>query len=375
MKQRLYFLAVRFFYVLIGLLCLNAFVLHGAGDVAPPAGPAARTLDIYWIDMEGGSGTLIVTPAGESILVDTGNPAGTNTLDSSAARIHAAAVAAGVGKIDYLITTHFHTDHYGGAADLAKLMPIGVVLDNGIPDHDPDGVTNNNQRFLKSIQPYREFKADQRQLIRPGQVLPLKQSGRGAPLTFSFVGTRQQFPVPGSAPTNAICSGGVEHAADTSDNGNSAVMLLKFGPFKFFDGADLTWNLEARLVCPSNLVGTVDVYQVDHHGLNLSNNPLLVRSLSPTVSVMGNGSRKGAHAETLATLRSVPSLQTMWQLHRNTLGGKEVNTDPEYIANLPAKCDGNYIKCSVDPSGKSYTISIPATGVSKTYATVLDRPY
>jgi hypothetical protein len=117
-------------------------------------------------------------------------------------------------------------------------------------------------------------------------------------------------------------------------------MLLKFGSFKFFDGADLTWNLEARLVCPSNLVGTVDVYQVDHHGLNLSNNPLLVRSLSPTVSVMGNGWRKGAHAETLATLRSVPSLQTMWQLHRNTLGGKEVNTDPEYIANLPAKCDG-----------------------------------
>jgi hypothetical protein len=90
---------------------------------------------------------------------------------------------------------------------------------------------------------------------------------------------------------------------------------------------------------------------------------------------MGNGWRKGAHAETLATLRSVPSLQTMWQLHRNTLGGKEVNTDPEYIANLPAKCAGNYIKCSVDPSGKSYTISIPATGVSKTYATALDRPY
>ena len=375
MKQRFYFSAVRFFRVLIGWLCLNASLLQGAGNVAPPAGQAARPLDIYWIDMEGGSGTLIVTPAGESILVDSGNPAGTNALDSSAARIHAAAVAAGVGKIDYLITTHFHTDHYGGAADLAKLMPIGVVLDNGIPDHDPDGVTNNNQRFLKSIQPYREFKADQRQLIRPGQVLPLKQSGGGAPLTFYFVGTRRQFPVPGSAPANAICSGGVEHAADTSDNGNSAVMLLKFGPFKFFDGADLTWNLEARLVCPSNLVGTVDVYQVDHHGLNLSNNPLLVRSLSPTVSVMGNGSRKGAHAETLATLRSVPSIQTMWQLHRNTLGGKEVNTDPEYIANLPVKCDGNYIKCSVDPSGKSYTISIPATGVSKTYATVLDRPY
>jgi beta-lactamase superfamily II metal-dependent hydrolase len=336
---------------------------------------AAVTLDIYWIDMEGGAGTLIVTPAGESILVDTGNPSRTNQQDSSAARIHAAAVVAGVSKIDYLILTHFHMDHFGGAADLAKLMPIGEVLDNGIPDHDPDGATNS-QRFLKSIQPYRDFKAESRQVISPGQIIPLKQSSATAPLTFYCVGARKQFlPVPSNALPNAFCSEGTEHAVDTTDNANSIVMLLKFGPFKFFLGGDLTWNMEGKLVCPSNLIGTVDLYQVDHHGLDLSNNPLLVRSLSPTVSVMSNGPRKGANPETLATLRSVPSLQTMWQIHRNTLGGSNVNTDNQYIANLPAKCEGNYIKCSVDSSGKSYTVSIPATGVSKTYATVLDRPY
>jgi hypothetical protein len=122
-------------------------------------------------------------------------------------------------------------------------------------------------------------------------------------------------------------------------------------------------------------VGTVDLYQVDHHGLNLSNNPLLVRSLSPTVSVMSNGPHKGANPETLATLRSVPSIQTMWQIHLNLLGGSKYNTDQQYIANLPEKCQGNYIKCSVEPTGKSYTVSIPATGVSKSYATVLDRAY
>jgi hypothetical protein len=162
---------------------------------------------------------------------------------------------------------------------------------------------------------------------------------------------------------------------DTTDNANSVVSLLKFGPFKFFVGGDLTWNMEGKLVCPFNPVGTVDLYQVDHHGLNLSNNPLLVRSLAPIVTVMSNGPRKGAMPETLATLRSVPSIQTMWQIHRNTLGGSNYNTDFQYIANLPVQCEGNYIKCSVDPTGKSYTVSIPATGVSKTYQTVLDRPY
>jgi beta-lactamase superfamily II metal-dependent hydrolase len=338
--------------------------------------PAAGTLDFYWIDMEGGGGTLIVTPAKESVLIDTGN-AGSAT-NSSAARIHKAAMDAGISKIDYLILTHFHTDHYGGAGDLAKLMPIGEVLDNGIPEHDSDGVTNNDARWNRSIQPYRDFKADSRMVIEPGEVIPLKQSDGAVPLSFFCVGTRKEHVTPSYVPTtvtNPVCADEVDHALDTTDNANSVVMLLKFGAFKFFDGGDLTWNMEAKLVCPFNPVGTVDLYQVDHHGLNLSNNPLLVRSLSPTVTVMSNGPHKGAMPQTLATLRSVASIKDMWQIHRNTLGGQEFNTDTNFIANMPVNCDGNYIKCSVDPSGKSYTISIPATGFSKTYATVLDRPY
>jgi beta-lactamase superfamily II metal-dependent hydrolase len=323
--------------------------------------------------MEGGAGTLIVTPAGESIIVDTGNPSSANQTDSSASRIHKAAVDAGVSKIDYLILTHFHMDHFGGAADLAKLMPIGEVLDKGIPDHDSDGVTNNDAKFARDITPYRTFKADSRAIMQLGQVIPLKQAGGAAPLSFQCVGVQKQVLVMDGGVTNGINPDLTQHAVDTTDNANSIIMLLKFGPFKFFIGGDLTWNMEGKLVCPVNYVGTVDLFQVDHHGLNLSNNPLLVRALSPTVSVMSNGPRKGADAETLATLRSVPSIQTMWQIHGNLRGTTNVNTDTNYIANLTANCQGNYIKCSVDPSGKSYTVSIPATGVSKTYATV-NRP-
>jgi beta-lactamase superfamily II metal-dependent hydrolase len=336
---------------------------------------AAGTLDIYWIDVEGGASTLIVTPAHESILVDTGWPASTPGQEGkSAARIHAVAVAAGLSKIDHLIVTHFHIDHFGGAADLAKLIPIGEVLDNGIPDHDSDGVTNNDRRFATSIQPYRDFPAERRSVIQPGQAIALKQSSDTAPLSFTCLGARQKFIAPSTTSSNAVCSESVTHPTDTTDNANSIVMLLKFGPFRFFDGGDLTWNTEAKLVCPYNIPGTVDLFQVDHHGMNLSNNPLLVKSLNPTVAIIDNGPHKGGMPQTLVTLRGVPSIQTIYQLHRNILGGAEFNTDSQDIANLPQQCEGNYIKCSVDSTGKSYTITVPATGLTKTYATVLNRP-
>ncbi len=328
-----------------------------------PGRAAEPTLDIYWIDVEGGGGTLIITPAGESILIDTGWPGA-----SSAARIHEAATNAGVSRIDYLILTHFHLDHFGGAAPLAKLMPIGTVLDNGIPEHDPDG--RNDERFLASIKPYREFPAKRRMLIQPGETLPLKQGGSAIPLSLRFMGTRRHFAhPPGLGGLNALCAGATQKQPDTSDNANSAVLLVQLGSFKFYDGADLTWNMEGEMVCPTNSIGQVDVYQVDHHGVDVSNNPLLIRSLAPTVSVMNNGARKGGAKATLATLRSVSSIQTMYQIHRDPRGGAEFNTDDQYIANLEEKCEGHYIKCSVDSSGKSYTISIPAKGFAKTYQT------
>ncbi len=330
---------------------------------APCAHAAEPTLDIYWIDVEGGGGTLIITPARQSILIDTGWPWG-----PSAARIRDAATNAGVNRIDYLILTHFHVDHFGGAAPLAALMPIGTVVENGIPDHDPDG--QDNERFLKSIKPYREFIAERRMLIQPGETLPLLQADSAIPISLRFMGARQHFVhPPGMGGPNSLCADSTRQERDTSDNANSVVSLLQFGSFKFYDGGDLTWDMEGELVCPTNSIGRVDVYQVDHHGLDISNNPLLVRSLAPTVSVMNNGPRKGGAKATVANLRSVSSIQTMYQVHKDLRGGEEFNTEEQHIANLEEKCEGNYIKCSVDPSGKSYTISIPAKGFSKTYQT------
>lgn len=346
------------------LLCsLNAcaIVARGAQKEKP--------LDIYWIDSEGGGSTLIVTPDNESVLIDTGNPGGRDP-----ARIVAVAKAAGLTKLDYVLLTHYHTDHFGGGAEIAQQLPIGTIFERGVPEGDPDGRAQSS--FQTQIKPWRDIAA-KREKLAPGVLIPLKVSNSSSMLLLRCIAADKKMIEPTEAQTktkNPLASPAPAKPIAPTDNDNSAVFMLSFNGFKFFDGGDLTWDYEGKLVVPYNVVGTVDVYQTDHHGLDVSNNPVLIQSLAPTVSVMNNGPRKGGSATAFASLATVKSLQARYQVHKSMNVPAEQNAPAEFIANLeeakPAdKCTANYIKMSVAPDGKSYTISIPANGHSRTYAT------
>ena len=338
------------FAVLTALVCLARTVL------------AEGTLDIYWVDVEGGAATLIVTPAGETILIDTGNP-GRRDPDRI---VQAVTRQAGQRQIDHLIITHYHRDHYGGAETLAAMLPIKSMYDNGMFDGMPD---NPGKAYF-------ELKTEKRLVINPGDKLPLKQAAGSQPVKLTCLGTRKSFiDASADAADNAdLCAAGREKDRDGSDNANSVVVLLDFGPFRFLDAGDLTWNQEARLVCPKNLIGEVDVYQVTHHGLDSSNNPLVLRSVKPQVAVMNNGSTKGCLPEVFETLTSTKSIEAIYQVHKNLRPDGATNNVPdEFIANRDVECKGNFIKLSVAADGQSYTVSIPANGHERTYKSKAKR--
>jgi len=326
-----------------------------------------KGLEIYWVDVEGGAATLIVTPAGQSILIDSGNP---GTRD--AGRIHEVATKiAGLKKIDFLITTHFHGDHYGGAATLAQLMPIGVVNDNGIPVRNPDR-NRQDPAFIIKIRPYKTMKVDGRVVVKPGYRLPLKQVTGAVPVSLTIVAANRKFIVPPKDAKKNPLPASKPIPEDLSDNANSVSSLVQLGGFRFLDCGDLTWNMEAKLVHPVNRIGTIDVYQVNHHGLATSNNPLLVQSVAPTVSVMNNGHTKGCSPGTFAALTGTKSIQAMYQVHRNLRkDGDKNNTGEKYIANLTPRdgCKALTLKMSVAADGKSYTIFNPRNGNQRTFKT------
>lgn len=330
-----------------------------ASFVPALAGEADKRLDIYWIDTEGGAGTLLVTPAGETILIDAGYP-GRRDADRIAKTV---TEIAGRKQIDHLIVTHYHTDHFGGVIELARLLPIHNLWDNG----NFEGLRDNPGRAYFDVQ------AEKKHVIKPGDTIPVKQLGAGSPeLTIQCLGARQQFisPPAGASENTTICATAREKSRDGSDNANSIVLLITFGGFKFFDAGDLTWNMEAKLVCPHNLVGKVDVYQVTHHGLDASNNPLVLQTIEPRVAIMNNGPTKGCAPEVFANLQETKSLQAIYQVHKNLRpDGEKNNVADEFIANKEKDCQGNYIRLSVAPDTKTYSVAIPAIGHEKTYQT------
>lgn len=318
----------------------------------------ATTLNIYWVDVEGGGATLIVTPAGESILIDSGNPG-----QRDAQRIAKVAVeVAGLRRIDHLITTHYHRDHFGGASTLAKLMPIGIVRDNQKFEDMPNDPGKD----------YWEFACVARKKINPGEALTLKQI-EGKKISLRCLGTRRDFiePTPADSMNETICGKHRDKERDGSDNANSIAMLLEYEGFRFLDNGDLTWNQEMKLVCPKNMIGEVDVYQVTHHGLDSSNNPVVLNSVKPTISVMNNGVTKGCAPEVFANLKACKSLKAMYQLHENMRpDGKVNNTADAYIANRgESDCKANYIRLTVNEDATEYTMSIPANDHKKTFKT------
>lgn len=319
-----------------------------------------RTLDIYYIDVEGGAATLIVTPAGESLLIDAGWP-GFNGRDAK--RIQQAMQQAGIAVIDHLVATHYHVDHYGGVPELAQLVEIKRFYDHGKMTSLAD-----DAKFSERYAAYQAAAKGQTTTLKPGDTIGLKTAPGTPPIKLLCVAANGETIGGSGLSANPECATATAQAEDPSDNARSVALLLKLGDFDFLDTGDLTWNVEQRLVCPANRIGAIDLYQVSHHGLNNSNNPVLLRSVRPAVAIMNNGPRKGGHPDTVKWLQELPSLKALYQVHRNVASTAAQNAPPAFIANLDEQPDAAHmITVSVDPGKRVFTVTNGRTKESKNY--------
>lgn len=326
---------------------------------------AAQTLDIYFIDVEGGQATLLVTPRGESLLIDTGFAGDGSLPPQSAApdsardanRILAAARDAGLRQVDSLLITHFHPDHDGGVPELARLLPIRTFIDHGeVATEERESATT-----MHAFEAYAAVRRTGRHIeARPGDRLPLQ--GVDAVVVSSAAQVIDAPLTKGGTP-NAGCASSVRPAAPTGENPRSTGVLVSFGKFRFLDIGDLSGRPLYDLACPESLVGPVDVYLVAHHGASDSAQPVTFAAFKPRVAVLNNGSTKGGSRETLELLHQVPDVD-VWQLHRS-IAALGYNFDLDRIAN-PDDSTEHWIKLSASADG-SFRVLNARTGTWVSY--------
>ena len=304
-----------------------------------PSAFAAKPLEIFFIDVEGGQSTLIVSPSGQTMLID----AGWRGFDGrDADRIIQAAKVAKIKQIDYLVITHYHRDHVGGVPQLADRMKIVNFVDHGPNTEDSRVVKEDYSDYVKTLQ------RGEHVVAKPGDTIPVKDL---KVQVLTAAGEVIKSPLAGAGQPNPFCSASPKRADDATENGRSLGVLVTFGNFRFLDLGDLTWNKELELMCPNNTIGTVDVYLTSHHGLNQSGSPALVDAVHPRVAIMNNGARKGGNPDAWQIVKDSPGLEDLWQLHYAMEGGKEHNVPDSFIANVDEHCQGSYLMLTAESNG------------------------
>lgn len=332
---------------------------------ASVAAPGADTLDIYFIDVEGGKATLVVTPTRESILLDAGF-AGEGRFDSKPGdpakardpqRILAAARDAGISRIDLMIVSHYHADHFGGVMELAQLLPIREFLDHEAPSAEAEARVPGTLALYEAYVAVRS-KAKR----RPARLGDRVSLGDVTVDVVASDGKVLTSPVAGGGAPNAACTSGGVPAQETTENPFSTAVKLQYGEFRYLDVGDLSGDPLYALTCPTNLVGHAEVYNIAHHGGDDGSDPSLFAAVKPRVAVFSNGTRKGAQAATFNTLRQLGIAG--WQLHRTQNPGAENEPDAR-IANLDTTTSA-WIKLSASRDG-SFSVTNGRTGQTTSY--------
>jgi competence protein ComEC len=307
-----------------------------------------------------------------------------------------------VKQIDYMVASHYHSDHMGGIPYLAQNIRIVNYVDHGqnveygksdewwkerrAPMFHP-GIA---KKYDETYDSYAKARATGHHIVvNAGDTIPFQGIEVRA---VTSAGKTLNKPLQGAGNPNPACAHVDLRAVDDAEDAQSVGLLISYGKFRFIDLGDLTWNVSYRLFCPDNKVGMVDAYLITHHADSLKQSlgpyfwglsccskaevyglhpEVAILSLGPKSLVLSLGSKSLGDlgsGDGLQTVRSSPGLEDVWQTNYLIAGREKEYTAPEkYCANI-GTTDGTseFIKL-VSQSTGSFAVINSRTGFSKEY--------
>jgi competence protein ComEC len=209
---------------IVFLLMALALTVMPAPTSSAQAPASGKTLDIYFIDTEGGQATLYVSPSGQTLLVDTGN-AGERDLG----RILEVLNLAGVKQIDSMFLTHYHGDHYGSMPELSKRIPIRHFYDHG------ESVEKERPNVAAFLKTYTDIVSKGvRTVVKPGDKIALAGTDVTVVISDGHVLQTPIAKAPGAGRPNPACASFKERDESRvdPDNHQSAGFVMAYGRFR-----------------------------------------------------------------------------------------------------------------------------------------------
>ena len=295
----------------------------------------AQTLRIYHIDVDQGDATLVVSPGGQTLLVDSGK-------NGHGDRLRAAMQTAGVNQIDHFVATHYHEDHYGGIDDLTQAPAITIVntYDRGDKLFLPTSRTES-----RTYRDYDTAVGSRARHLTRGMRIPLDPLVSVTCISAGGVVLNEQDPT--------------HHASDENDM--SISLFIQFGNFYYFIGGDIERPTEQK-IADHDLVMDVDVYQANHHGADNGSTEDFLADLQPNVIIISNGSNRTyrhPRSTALARMRQIDSNPSIFQTNKylNAANDDGGNVPDQFIADLESSDSDGTILLTVDQAAGTYEVS------------------
>lgn len=342
----------------LAIACLSSTAFAAAPRHLP-----LHTLRVVVIDVEGGAATLIATPGGQSILLTRGwrQPA------AGAVRVLAALQQLDLRRLDVLIAD-YSPDLAAAVAALAQRVPIGEFWDAGLP---APAVPRSARNPLAT---YWRLSQGRRLRLHAGQSVALRSAPSRPPLSLTILAAAAEAEHRATALINPLCqSAPPPRAGKAAPARTSLVVLFQFGEFRYLIGGDPDGSAELSLICPRDAIGPVSVYQVSEFDPQSAPNPVVIRTLRPTVTLVANIGMDGGAAATLQALRAELPQRDLYQLHRIDPPAATSGQAPANVANPSGLDFGQGLRLEVATDGRSFRVINERTGQARAYSSLVAR--